>query len=99
MRDLWQCNLSHADILRALNKFEGYENLSSKQLKKLRLRNRFIHASHTEEQKELAREPALTEVRHRLEAGQSTQYVIVHAWANVRRFHARTYQANLIELA
>ena len=67
-------NLHHSEMLRILQKFERYPYLSSKQLKKLRLYHRFIHANRTLEQQELAQEYAEQEVRHHLRAGQSTRY-------------------------
>src|SRR5205823_3113969 len=74
VKRLWQTNLRHSEMLRILQKFEGYPHLSSKQLKKLRLHHRFIHANRTLEQQELAQEYAEQEVRHHLRAGQSTRY-------------------------
>ena len=79
-------NLHHSEMLRILQKFEGYPHLSSKQLKKLRLHHRFIHANRTLEQQELAQEYAEQEVRNHLRAGQSTRYGQVLAWTNVHRF-------------
>ena len=73
-------------MLRILQRFEGYPHLSSKQLKKLRLHYRFIHASRTVEQQELAQKHAEQEVLHHLRAGQSTHYGQVLAWTNVRRY-------------
>ena len=67
-------NLYHSEMLQILQKFEGYPHLSSKQLKKLRLHHRFIHANHTLEQQELTQEYTEQEVRHHLRAGQSIRY-------------------------
>ena len=83
---LWRKNFTHSRMLRALNEFEGYPNLSGRQLKKLQHRNRFLWASRSNVQKEIAQEAAREEVEKQLKIGQSTRYGKVIAWTNVRRF-------------
>ena len=72
-------NLHHSEMLRILQKFERYPHLSSKQLKKLRLHHRFIHANRILEQQELTQEYTEQEVHHYLRAGQSIHYGQVFA--------------------
>ena len=70
-------------MLRALNEFEEYPNLSGRQLKKLQHRNGFLWASHSNMQKEIAQEAAREEVEKQLKIGQSTRYEKVMAWTNI----------------
>src|SRR5436305_1622999 len=93
---LWRKNFTHKKILRALNEFEGYSNLSSRQLKRLRLQYGFLRASRSDEQKQIPLEAARQEVRNQLTIGQSTRYGQVNAWTNVRRFGSVFISRNTI---
>src|SRR2546429_7111317 len=66
---LWRKNFTHSRMLRALNEFEGYPNLSGRQLKKLQHRNRFLWPSRSNAQKGIEQAPASEEVPTRLKIG------------------------------
>ena len=86
VEELWRMNLKYEEMLRVLQEFEGYPELSTLQLRRLRYKHQFFNASRTNEQKEKAREAAIQEVWHQLEIGQSTRYGQTNAHINIRHF-------------
>ena len=83
VRSLWKQNLSHDKILRALNEFEGYPNITDRQLKRLRLTHGLVYVNRGAAKLEQAQEDAYPLVHMELNAGQATRYGLVLSHTNI----------------
>ncbi|KAI9748093.1 MAG: hypothetical protein M4579_007315 [Chaenotheca gracillima] len=84
VRLMWHQNMSSKNMLRALNEFEGYPELSSWGLKDLRLRHRLLFQNTTIEGQNQAKQLAEELVQQQLESGQSVRYGMTYSHMNIR---------------
>ncbi|KAI9748017.1 MAG: hypothetical protein M4579_007333, partial [Chaenotheca gracillima] len=84
IRRMWHQNMTSAQMLRALNEFEGYASLSSWGLKDLRLRHRLLQRNRDTTLRAEADQVARQLVYQQLQSGQSNRYGIVYSHMNIR---------------
>lgn len=90
VRRLWQENMDHKSILRALQQFEGYPDITDWQLRELRRKNKLIYRRN-HGLSEVEGLEALNTVRSELESGQAAQWGIRSIQGRLRQIRQGSF--------